>query len=84
MIVQADKAVVGLSVFPVSMSILVGRAERLRKCEQRTFIGNSDLEGWGLFIGEEANLPKLYIGDYRGEVINEHEANYRRYSTSHL
>lgn len=45
---------------------------------QRTFIAASELEGWGLFVGEDAHLAKIYIGDYRGEVVNEHTANLRR------
>lgn len=44
---------------------------------QRTFIGPSDLEGYGLFVGEDVQLSRIYIGEYRGELINEHEAQMR-------
>ena len=40
----------------------------------RTFIGPSDLEGYGLFVGEDASLARVYIGEYRGELTNEDEA----------
>lgn len=41
---------------------------------QRTFIGPSDVEGYGLFVGEDVSLSRVYVGEYRGELVNENEA----------
>lgn len=43
----------------------------------RTFVAASDLEGYGLFVGEDFNLSRILIGEYRGELCNEHEAQMR-------
>lgn len=45
---------------------------------QRTFVAASDLEGYGLFVGEDYHLSRILIGEYRGELCNEHEAQMRR------
>ncbi|KAK9900044.1 SET domain-containing protein [Cystobasidium minutum MCA 4210] len=43
----------------------------------RTFISTSELEGYGLFIGEDTNQTRVYLGEYKGELINENEATMR-------
>lgn len=40
-------------------------------------MGPSDLEGYGLFAGEDVSAQNVHIGEYKGEVINEHEASMR-------
>lgn len=45
---------------------------------QRTFIATSELEGYGLFVGEDTNQIRVYLGEYKGELINENEAVMRR------
>lgn len=40
----------------------------------RTFIAPSELEGYGLYVGEDTNQARIYLGEYKGELINENEA----------
>jgi SET domain-containing protein len=42
----------------------------------RTFVGESSVQGWGLYAGED--IPKGgFIGRYKGEVISKKEAERR-------
>jgi hypothetical protein len=51
-------------------------AKLQRDVPRRTLKGKSDVQGWGLFAGEDMKKHE-YIGEYKGEVVGEQESNRR-------
>ena len=51
-------------------------AKLQRDVPRRTLKGRSDVQGWGLFAGEDMKKYE-YIGEYKGEVVGEQESNRR-------
>jgi hypothetical protein len=51
-------------------------AKLQRDVPRRTLKGKSDVQGWGLFAGEDMKKYE-YIGEYKGEVVGEQESNRR-------
>ena len=51
-------------------------AKLQRDVPKRTLKGKSDVQGWGLFAGEDIKKHE-YIGEYKGEVVGDHESNRR-------
>ena len=51
-------------------------AKLQRDIPKRTLKGKSDVQGWGLFAGEDMKKHE-YIGEYKGEVVGEQESNRR-------
>jgi SET domain/CXC domain len=51
-------------------------AKLQRDVPRRTLKGKSDVQGWGLFAGEDMKRHE-YIGEYKGEVVGEQESNRR-------
>jgi hypothetical protein len=47
-----------------------------RGVPKRTLMGNSDIQGWGLFAGEAINTNE-FIGEYKGEIISKKEGERR-------
>ena len=82
MSVQDDKAIVGgadLTSIPDRGYNVKRLRPRRSVCPQRTFVAASDLEGYGLFVGEDCTANRVYVGEYRGELVNENEAQERRW-----
>ena len=51
-------------------------AKLQRDVPRRTLKGKSDVQGWGLFAGEDMKKHE-YIGEYKGEVVGEKESDRR-------
>ncbi|KAI9825846.1 MAG: hypothetical protein M1832_000787 [Thelocarpon impressellum] len=64
---QGDRAVLEQGCANVSLQL--GRPKR-------TFLGHSQVAGYGLFMGEAVRAGE-YLGEYTGEVVSSDEANRR-------
>ncbi len=51
-------------------------AKLQRDVPRRTLKGRSDVQGWGLFAGEDIKRHE-YIGEYKGEIVGESESDRR-------
>lgn len=54
-----------------------------RNVPKRTLLGESEVQGFGLYMGEKANTGD-YIGEYKGEVVMKEEGSRRGAVYQHL
>ncbi|KAI9879601.1 MAG: hypothetical protein M1830_008051 [Pleopsidium flavum] len=47
-----------------------------RGVPKRTLMGHSDIQGWGLYMGEDVKANE-FLGEYRGEIVSKTEGDRR-------
>lgn len=47
-----------------------------RGIPKRTLMGHSDIQGWGLYIGEDVKANE-FLGEYKGEIVSKTEGDRR-------